>query len=507
MTAIPKGALNTMVGMPGAEMSQADVDYASAMKEIKESLERRSGLDPTMLALAQGFFAPTKSGGFGESISNAAANYLPVQQAEDKRIQELAGLRLQIASAEKGEANKRAAQQAFMQMTGNAPASAAGTKGDAQAEGQGGQPPASAMKPVTIADALRYAGQFPDQKDLAARMMEAAKAGLDRYSMSMNGIVFDKEAGKYLNVDIPGQTQSAYSTPYGTFQMLPNEYSRFTIAQKAGMGKEWMNAFKSGNQFEVDKLVAQKLEGKPATPSVAKTTVAAEEPEGGRLTVAEQEAQAAGAKRTAEERAKAENTRYQDFMNKGAKANDMIANAKAVEAIATQPKMRTAIGYFETPDGLSAIGKYMESKEKGEKVLRQIVTQYNAPQDVIDNLSVLQTLINNTTIEARRLAQGQGPITDREGPLYERVGPSTSDPYEAFMKKNKMLMERAVTQKELADALESSGMNADKFMRSKQYETIVNNYISKLETIVGGAKTDSKNPQASQKLRKELGIN
>lgn len=502
------------------EPSTADTTYQVAMQNILNALDAREGRNKQdiYLALAQGMLTPGKTGSFGESLGQAAGNVRGVQSQQDKEALENAQMRLQIAQAGREQEQLSKAQKAFQQKAGLGAPAAAGVPA---AGGAGGAQPAGGtpeMKTVSLQDAMEFVAAFPNQKELGARMMDAAKAGLDRYAMSMNGIVFDKMAGKYMNVDIPGQTQSDYSTPYGTFKMLPNEYSRFTMAQKAGMGKEWMNAFKKGEQFAVDQLVAQKLEGKSAAPSApttpaaaaptaAKPPVSAEEPEGGRLTVAEQEAQAAGAKKTAEARAADENKRYQEIMNRGAKANDMIANARAVEAIAKQPKMRSALGYFETPDGLSAIGKYMESKEKGEKVLRSIVTQYNAPQEVIDNLSVLQTLLNNTTIEARRAAQGQGTITDREGPLYERVGPTTSDPYEAFMKKNKMLEERAKTHKELADALESSGMSADKFMRSKQYENIVNNYISTLERIVGGAKSESKNPKASQKLRQELGIN
>ena len=94
------------------------------------------------------------------------------------------------------------------------------------AGGAGGAPE---MSTVSLQDAMQFIAAFPNQKELGARMMEAAKAGLDRYKMSMNGIVFDNMTGKYLNVDIPGQTQSDYSTPYGTFKMLPNEYSRFTM--------------------------------------------------------------------------------------------------------------------------------------------------------------------------------------------------------------------------------------------------------------------------------------
>lgn len=506
------------IGSSSEEQTPAEANYQVAMQRILEALDAREGRNQQdiYLALAQGMLTPGKTGSFGESVGQAAGNVRDVQRQQDKELLENAQMRLQIAQAGREQEQLLKAQKEFGNVTG--------TGGKAGEEGGSKE-----FKPVSLEAAQRFIAKFPNQKELGARMMDAAKAGMDRFSISMNGIVFDRMTGEYLNKDIPGQTQADFATPYGTYKMLPNEYSRFNMAQKVGMGKEWMDAFKKGEHFGIDQIVAQKMEGKPVgglptatTPPASKpaaetppTTGAAPvapavkpaaEPDGGRKTVSQQEAESAAMKTTAEARAKDENVRYQDIMNKGAKANDMIANAKAVENIAKQPKMRAALGYFETPDGLSAIGKYMESKEKGEPVLRKIVTQYNAPQEVIDNLSVLETLLNNTTIEARRAAQGQGTITDREGPLYERVGPTTKDPYEAFMKKNRMLMERAKTQKELANALEASNMTADKFMRSQQYQNIIDAYIANLENIVGGTKSESKNPKASQKVRQELGL-
>lgn len=517
MATSPLVAATKPIGLSAEEQTPAEANYQVAMQRIMEALDAREGRgqQDIYLALAQGMLTPGKTGSFGESVGQAAGNVRDVQRQQDKELLENAQMRLQIAQAGREQEQLLKAQREALSQTGGGGSSGASGSGDE-------------FKPVSLEFATKFGIRYPNSP-LAKPMMEAAKAGLDRYSISMNGIVFDRMTGKYMNADIPGQTQSDYATPYGTYKMLPNEYSRFTMAQKAGMGKEWMDAFKKGEHFGIDQIVAQKMEGKPVgglptatTPPASKpaaetppTTGAAPvapavkpaaEPDGGRKTVSQQEAESAAMKATAEARAKDENVRYQDIMNKGAKANDMIANAKAVENIAKQPKMRAALGYFETPDGLSAIGKYMESKEKGEPVLRKIVTQYNAPQEVIDNLSVLETLLNNTTIEARRAAQGQGTITDREGPLYERVGPTTKDPYEAFMKKNRMLMERAKTQKELANALEASNMTADKFMRSQQYQNIIDAYIANLENIVGGTKSESKNPKASQKVRQELGL-
>lgn len=59
--------------------------------------ERKFRFDPKMLALAQGFLAPTQTGSFGESLGMAAGQYAQAQQAEDARLRELARMRYELA--------------------------------------------------------------------------------------------------------------------------------------------------------------------------------------------------------------------------------------------------------------------------------------------------------------------------------------------------------------------------------------------------------------------------
>ena len=79
--------------------SDAMQKYIDAQRQANEALEERNNrlFDPTMLAMAQGFLAPTKTGGFGESLGNVAASVGPAQAAEEKRIMEMAKMRLEMA--------------------------------------------------------------------------------------------------------------------------------------------------------------------------------------------------------------------------------------------------------------------------------------------------------------------------------------------------------------------------------------------------------------------------
>lgn len=82
-----------------AEGTPAYQDYIDAQQNIKDIIAQRENrlFDPTLLAMAQGFLSPTKTGSFGESLGNAAGAVIPVQAAEEKRAMDMAKMRLEMA--------------------------------------------------------------------------------------------------------------------------------------------------------------------------------------------------------------------------------------------------------------------------------------------------------------------------------------------------------------------------------------------------------------------------
>lgn len=70
-----------------------------ARQAMEGALTERKGfrLDPSMLALAQGFLAPTRTGSFGESLGTAAGAYGQAQIQADARARELARMRYELA--------------------------------------------------------------------------------------------------------------------------------------------------------------------------------------------------------------------------------------------------------------------------------------------------------------------------------------------------------------------------------------------------------------------------
>jgi hypothetical protein len=94
------------------EEEQANLqELQSARQKLQEALEGRNRLfDPVLLAMAQGFLAPTPTGKFGESLANVAKAVAPAQEAEEKRGREIAQMRADLAAMKLGqsqEAQKR----------------------------------------------------------------------------------------------------------------------------------------------------------------------------------------------------------------------------------------------------------------------------------------------------------------------------------------------------------------------------------------------------------------
>lgn len=65
--------------------------------DLMASLDTRQGAGNPLLALAQGFLAPTRGGGFGESAGNALQSMGAQQQLEQKQSQDNAMMRMQLA--------------------------------------------------------------------------------------------------------------------------------------------------------------------------------------------------------------------------------------------------------------------------------------------------------------------------------------------------------------------------------------------------------------------------
>ena len=87
--------------LPGEDpdIVEANTRYQDALAKLTESLDNRKNrfFDPTLLAAASGFLAPTQTGGFGESLGKAAEKIGPAESAAQKEEQEMLQQKLAVA--------------------------------------------------------------------------------------------------------------------------------------------------------------------------------------------------------------------------------------------------------------------------------------------------------------------------------------------------------------------------------------------------------------------------
>ena len=528
----------------------AEQKYQEALSQLMERLDTRKNrlFDPTLLAAAQGFLTPGQTGSFGESLGNVAQKVGAVQQQQQKEDLDLAQMRLQVAQGAREQAARLKGQEAFRGLLGGQGATpgAAGAPAAAPEGGPAAGAPAAGAPPtegrqITMQDALAYAAAFPDQKEMAKLLADAAKFNSDRFKIAMNGTVFDTVAGKYVAQIPPGQTASEYFVPEarGTVSMTPGQYSAYQDAKSKGEGKQWLDKFfesepgKPGEYLTKERL-QQQAEERKQTPSkflipelggeVSMTpaqyqqyleargkgtvkqwlqsfrTPAPEGAVGKPLTTANIEAEAAGQRAEEESVRKANADRYNNAIAKGDDAGSRIALFKRIVATAQQKDADKILGVFETGKFGDALLQYMEANNGalGVKNIRDIWTNLGLDPKLIADKQVLLSLIAQSQFDFRALAKGQGAISDMETKLFNSMGADISDRPEAVVRKMRMLERRAEFDREvsrMAREARKKGISYDDMKDTEAYKKSSELYINDLMKYVTG---DTRNapPQA-----------
>lgn len=500
------------------ERSEADETYDSAMQRIQELLAKREqkSYNPSLLAIAQGLLAPSATGSFGEGLSAAAGNVLKSQEQEQRQGMENAQMRLQIAQAQKEQANLRTAQQDFARTTGlgaQPQAGAPGAIGTPSAPGApGAGQPAAQLRPLSESDVLAFSQRNPSAngQKLATLMLESIKLRRGKFAVSANGQIVDLDTSTVVG----GQQQSEYSTPYGTFSMTPNEYTKFQSALVGGLGKEWMDAYRSGRSTDIDKLTApmaaSDTTGAPAVPGAPGAAPAAD-PNRPKPPMMLSKEDRFGREKEAEALAKgrAEDTRK--AIDSGKDAFLRIQTAKTLQDLYAQEGMEQVSAVLERPGFIPAILKLAEdgvrlgggygisvpqvrdifttNKISLPKIAGETKADYDARvQGVLDRVAQAGSLFAQITFGLRSLAQGQGAISNFEQIIFNQMAPGFRDSVATIMAKTKHMAERANFDQKVRDSLLDSGMSYDGFSRTPEYINAVKTYDAKIKDIYSGVK-------------------
>lgn len=396
-------------------------EYEAAQQEARDILAQRQNrlFDPTMLAMAQGFLAPTKTGSFGESLGNVAAAVGPAQSAEEKRTMDMAKMRMELAQQQlQTEVQGRAAkeeQEYWARKRGQAPQPAAqapqvtpqvAPQPAPQAAPAGALPsagapstPAAPVSPLSaplsapvsapvsapqtapvVAEARAPqmpAGQqlFPPQpetwtpqEDEMARSMRLAgkkpfevEQAIDKMRRE-NMVVKENQATDLRTGRIftpPDPTPTEVRIPgKGTYITSKTMASRLAGAQAENDPEKY---------WTIADQITQGIQRPPAktTPTPANATPTGAAPAGaptqaGMKTKAQEEADAALAKAEAEKAGTGRGARTSTAMDKVEPAIEVRAVAQAAKDLVNQEGGDKVVGIFEKPTVRAALAKMVD---------------------------------------------------------------------------------------------------------------------------------------------------
>lgn len=476
---------------PALGLTQGSEEY----EKYKEAISRLEGLldkredklfDPTMLAMAQGFLAPTKTGSFGESLGNVAAAVGPAVQAENKSAMENAKMRLELAQAgmqgamdvEKGQMVKRLlgeeAPTPGTRPAGTLPAPVTPV-GTAPATGLPSAPPAGApagapagpaappAQPSTVpagglplgvaADQISLLNLSPDEKKMVAFGIQEKKSMFDMLKdidkMRKDQMVYKENYG----IHVPSNTIYPFPTSKMEQITFPGEKGVFTanagdimrLQHYAATEDARYNDIKDRIMFgpKVGRAVPPVPSAQPAAgnapaagaaptvgaaPTTGPTTAA---PTGtGRIpSVGDIEAETARKKELLVGGAQSENKR-RDALPDDIKRYDSLARSadSLYEIVDKNPR---GFGTFDKPGVLPAIGTLVRDGVKANRVnvdmggFEDAVRQANPKIKESDINAVRLGAAEQANIElnyANMFLKGTGPITEGERAIVRRAG-------------------------------------------------------------------------------------
>ena len=518
--ALPTSLLKKPVDLSGTspEDEEYKLDFKKSQADLKAALAARENqlFDPVLLALSQGFAAPTKTGGTGESLSNAAGLASTAAQAQQKGLMENAQMRMQLAQMGLEQGRKEKAQNMVSGLFNKPPEGAptvgapavgatagapAGAGAPANQSAQPSAPPTGGMRSITGADIFKIS-QY--DKELGDALAKAVGVDRDRFKISQNGIVFDSGTEKYLNIPIPGQTQSKFDTPFGSFNMTPNEYAQLGQAMSQGKGKEWMDMWRQG---KID-VSGQPVAG--AVPSPAGAPIP-----GGRQSTSDAESSAAAKKIEAEATAKTRVQQTTEVKDAAKAAMTLLPLYDRAGKLLKTQGIDEALGVFERPDFLAQLGAFVDDAVKigpyavNAPAVRKIVTNFATDPKVISALTELGQ-VEAMWQFAQRKGLGSGTsVSNFEQQMVNSMGPNFKDPKDAYTKKLQFMREKANFEQLLGKELYRTGLQYEDYVNSNDFDRIFLDYRNRLERIgevkapnVGG----NVNPAAGNDLRRKLGM-
>jgi hypothetical protein len=516
-----KAPLSTFAETP--EDQKIVQEYRNQQKMLMDSLVNRKQLfDPTLLAIAQGLLSPTKTGSFGEALANAAGMAAPVIQQEEKRAQEIAKMRFDMAQQNLQMNRKDQVARMLAPPQAGAPAEAptagapagvpAGTPtgGAPATPAAGGAGTPAVPKPAAPARfghitpdlAFEVGLRDPDAGKQAMQYLEAVNA---QRKLEQDAFRANERGTTQIDPSLPGGFKY---TPYPgrplVNRFLPGTGNVDLTEQDAEKFDNVRDVLSrtpddQAAQAELSRIVS-KYRGAPKAGAAAPST-----PVDVELEKKRRETQLLSDMKSDAER-------KEELINKSVLASNRLPSLSSLEQFALSPEAGKLLGVFEGSTLGQAIAQMVEPTMPQ---IRAAFTQYGLPEGVKANQGFVLQQIATINAEMRKIlrAPGEGAQSDMENRMALAAGLEKQDTPGALVKKVRFLKAQAEFQRDLGRDFDKSKMTPTEFLMSNRYDGLLQTYEKKLGRVLGlspqqvrssAPKPAGNYSPAAAKLREEL---
>ena len=477
-------------------LNKATMDLEAQMNRMRTNLDRRTNMpfDPTLMQAAAGFLAPTKTGGFGESLGAAAGNAATQAEKDWVRNQETEKMRLELA--QKGLALQQQvgardlAAHSLQEMdnpaagvTAGAAAPAAG-QGSGQLGGQGsvqsGQPRSPASRRMTDRDIIR------------AEMLgnpEYLKSVKDRWEREQKT---DQQA-----LDTR-KTQAAEDTVANTkFDVAPQGLNGFVVKDVSSKTKDVYDQIASeyAKDHDLNKLL-RSYEDRLHWVLPPEMTRGADGNYPSAMSLNEREAQSAGIKAESEKSGQNNAEMANNLMTTARQSSDVIVMSKEATSIAkSAPEAFKLLGNKDSElrtylDGqLAMVAKGIQTPWGSISIPVDIAQRAGLKDREIQALQKFAQIEAQFTLMNRRTwLQGQGAISNGENAVAAQLGPQMSDRPEVIQMKSQALERKAQFDEKSHEVYttwksQNRSKGFDSFLTSPQFKEVKNEYIQDMSAM------------------------
>lgn len=502
MSTSTKGGLSNLpvsyFGQSTEEQTKIE-ELQRIQKELTDALQnRRQMFDPVLLAMAQGFLAPTKTGSFGESISNVAAQVGPAQATADKERLERLAMQRELASTDLALTQAAEMDKRILPKLGlgpapaGAPAAAPGapTPTEPAAPKTEATPPSaqkSGMHALTDQDLVLMSRnpRYAQTAELIRKLREDERQNL----AFADGVLVNKSTGQQI-ADFRQERPDVFPTLAGPARMTARQFKEYEKTRE-----------EKGNEAAKEWLKTRGIESEASI-----------------------EEQKAAAKTRAEATAKAETERTQEAIGLG-DVTGRLAQYRLLSTIASGKDASQIFGIVNRPDVASSILRLVNDGVRTNATTIQAGSLIDAmrtiglDQSTINKYELALSTMANIQLQQAKLAQGQGSVSNFERELFALASISPMDNPATIQRKVQMLQARAEFDRDVARRLRQSKQTIDDFKDSDQYNSMVDSYLGRIQQIASSL--DLKVPSrtgrttagpstgatsASQDIRNRLGI-